>query len=75
MPYNVPIYLRPYICATRPEVNGTVASQSTPITIENTTTVVGVMGVIMKAVAAMVRPTYTTDSKYFFEYLLLKLLP
>ena len=40
----------------RPEVNGTVASQSDPITSENMTTLSGVTGNMKKAAAAMVRP-------------------
>ena len=39
-----------------PEVNGTVASHKDPITIENKTTEVGVIGNIINAIAAIVRP-------------------
>ena len=39
-----------------PEVKGTVASHKDHITIENTTTEVGVIGNIINAIAAIVRP-------------------
>jgi hypothetical protein len=44
------------MCATSPEVSGTVASQSAPITKEKTSTEPGVIGIRMKAAAATVRP-------------------
>ena len=56
MPYNVPINFNPYMYPIIPEVNGTVASHKDPITIENTTTDVGVIGNIINAIAAIVRP-------------------
>ena len=39
-----------------PDVRGTVASHRDPITIEKTTTDVGVMGSIINAIAAKVLP-------------------
>ena len=39
-----------------PLVSGTVASQSAPITSENSRTVVGVIGSMMNSAAAIVRP-------------------
>ena len=50
------MYFIPYIYAISPLVRGTVANQSDPMQIEKTTTVVGVIGVIIKIAAIIVRP-------------------
>ena len=45
----------PQIWATSPEVSGTVASQSDPISTEKISTLAGVIGARMKAAATTVR--------------------
>ena len=49
-----------------PEVKGTVASHRDPMTIENITIEVGVIGNMINTIAAIVLPAYIIDNKYFF---------
>ena len=55
-----------------PDVNGTVASHKDPIIIEKIITLIGVIGSIINAMAAIVLPKYIIDNKYFFEKFLPK---
>ena len=55
------------MCATNPLVNGTVASQSAPMTKLNTTAVLTVMGVKMNQAEITTRAAYTLLNQYFLE--------
>jgi hypothetical protein len=49
------MWRKPNICATRPDVGGTVASHRKPVTIENRHTVVVLMGTSMNSAMTSAR--------------------